>query len=98
DKLVTGVQTCALPILELDLLRQQVLPRGAREAEIGDLGLSVLVEEDVLRLEVAMDEAGLMDERDALEDPEGEPLDLRGWQPLPRSEERRVGKEGSAER
>ena len=43
-------------------------PVSAREAEVGDLGLALGVQEHVLGLEVAVDDALLVGEGDALED------------------------------
>ena len=50
-------------------LRHAVLDvERARDAEVGDLDAAVLAEEDVLRLDVAMDETALVRERQAVRD------------------------------
>ena len=44
----------------------------ARDAEVGDLDGAALAEEDVLRLDVAVDEAALVRERQPVRDRDGE--------------------------
>jgi hypothetical protein len=89
--------------LTLDLLGAAVLdgaeeqarlghPRGARalrEAEVAEVGvLARLGDEDVRRLDVAMDEAGLVRAVERAADLLGDPQCLHRWQRSPRPEQR----------
>src|SRR5205823_6766670 len=92
DKLVTGVQTCALPIcLSICAVGDRVVVRdGNSHWQVDDgqylLGLDVSVEDGVLRVAQRQEESasGAAEAHDWFE---------RGLE-LERSEERRVGKEG----
>src|SRR5205823_7191277 len=90
DKLVTGVQTCALPILQLGqpFQRRQALDLGVAEIELLQ-GDEAGERREALDLGVAQIE--LLQSGETLE--RFEILDLRVAQIEVRSEERRVGKE-----
>jgi len=75
----TGLATIALGIV-LDLKRRReelwrirVLRGRARDAEVADLRLVVLVEKDVRRLQVRVDDAARVREREPVRDLVGEP-------------------------
>src|SRR5207244_8327250 len=91
DDLVTGVQTCALPISEVvdaepraGLVAADVEPGGALEVRQGEVALAV----PAVRGAEQREECSVLRERQELAVAKRPPL----WSE--RSEERRVGKEG----
>src|SRR5206468_4503874 len=81
DLIVTGVQTCALPICQAD---QNVVDAPVRLAGVGRVGVAVVPGE--ARASVTGDAPGVLQVRAATVE-RGEPAEKA------RSEERRVGKE-----
>src|SRR5205823_9179623 len=88
DKLVTGVQTCALPIFGAITF---VVAESGRRYDNADL---VLAEQLAARAAMAADNARLFSERSYVARKLQESLLPRRLPDVPRSEERRVGKEG----
>src|SRR5205823_9169907 len=94
DKLVTGVQTCALPICP-----GRVQDAG-RPRDIPKRAIAVVLEEDVLAAAQSWGTAGhleaLVEAGSSFRDGGGLyiEVDIVGDKQIERSEERRVGKEG----
>src|SRR5207247_4340383 len=96
DPLVTGVQTCALPISAADLRRENVAERPAEHA-LAAQGADLPTARDT---ECALDQA-MVQERDPDLEGVGHARDVDlgehvPGEPEPRSEERRVGEGGEA--